>query len=86
MARSIQLSPNSWKQPFRDRKKTVDAWVANTLVGESCNVKDQTKRLLELLFEQLGIGDQLKIVAITEAHAKYLAYHRAQIFEAKAKL
>lgn len=51
MAKSIQLSSNSWQQPFKDRRKTVDAWVTNPQVAANCNIKDQTKRLLEVRFE-----------------------------------
>jgi hypothetical protein len=51
MAKLTKLSNTSWEQPFRDRKKEVHLWTSHSEVAESCNLRDGTKRLLQISFE-----------------------------------
>jgi len=51
MAKLIQLSNTSWKQPFKDRKKEFHLWSSQSDVATYCDLKDGSKRLLNIKFE-----------------------------------
>lgn len=51
MAKLVKLSNISWEQPFRDRKKEVHLWPSQGEVAKHCNLRDGTKRLLQIKFE-----------------------------------
>ncbi|MAL97760.1 MAG: restriction endonuclease [Alteromonadaceae bacterium] len=51
MSKLIKLSNTSWEQPFRDRKKEVHLWTSQREIAEYCELKDGTKRLLQITFE-----------------------------------
>lgn len=51
MAKLIQLSNTSWRQPFTDRKKELHLWNTQPEVAAFCGLEDGTKRLLNIKFE-----------------------------------
>jgi predicted restriction endonuclease len=51
MAKLIQLTDNSWRQPFKDRKKDMHLWGSHTTVAKKCQLENGTKRKLNIKFE-----------------------------------
>lgn len=52
MAKLIQLSDTSWRQPFTHRKKELPLWNTHPKVASYCGLEDGTKRLLNIKFEK----------------------------------
>ncbi len=66
MARLEKLSNISWKQPFIDRKKELHLFTTQKDVSKYCNLKDGTKRLLNIKFEShfnIDIVDYFQITS-----------------------
>ncbi|HEV7332376.1 MAG TPA: hypothetical protein VGN63_15165 [Flavisolibacter sp.] len=69
MAKLIQLSNISWQQPFKDRRKELLLWGSHVKVAEFCNLKDGTKRRLNIRFEpkfNIDITDYFQITSGNE--------------------
>nr|WP_315155235.1 HNH endonuclease [uncultured Flavobacterium sp.] len=71
MARLIRLSNISWKQPFKDRKKELHLWNTETEVASFCSLKNETKRLLNIRFEDrfnIDITQEFQITSLTQIY------------------
>ncbi|MTD67690.1 HNH endonuclease [Flavobacterium sp. LC2016-13] len=71
MARLIRLSNTSWKQPFKDRKKELHLWNTQTEVAFYCSLKNETKRLLNIKFEDrfnINITQEFQITSLTQIY------------------
>lgn len=69
MAKLIQLSETSWKQPFKDRKRELPLWSTQKDVAKFCNIQNGTKRYLKIEFEKkykVNITDFFTITSGTE--------------------
>jgi len=56
MAKIENITNTSWLQTFKDRKKEMKLWRIPNTVAEYCNIKDGTRRMINIKFE-----DKLKI-------------------------
>jgi len=65
MGKLIKLSSNSWRHPFTDRKKELPLWNTHAEVADLCNLKDGTKRLLRIKFEDTFDIDEIGLFQIT---------------------
>lgn len=71
MAKLIQLSNTSWQQPFKDRKKELHLWNTQTEVASFCKLKNETKRLLNIKFEDrfnIDIIQEFQITSLTQIY------------------
>ena len=66
MAKLIQLSNISWRQPFADRGKELLLWSSQKDVAQFCGFKDGTKRVLNIKFEDqfaIDVTDSFQITS-----------------------
>lgn len=71
MAKLIRISNTSWKQPFKDRKKELHLWNTQTEVASFCKLKNETKRLLNIRFEDrfnIDITQEFQITSLTQIY------------------
>lgn len=71
MAKLIQLSDISWKQPFVDRRKERHLWGAHRAVWDFCNFKNGTKRLLNIKSEDKFGIDETRLFQITSGEISF---------------
>lgn len=71
MAKLIQLSNISWKQPFVDRKKERHLWGAHKAVWDYCNLKNGTKRLLNVKSEDKFGINETRLFQITSGEISF---------------
>ena len=71
MAKLIQLSDTSWKQPFVDRRKERHLWGAHKAVWNFCNFKNGTKRLLNVKSESKFGINETRLFQITSGEISF---------------
>lgn len=71
MAKLIQISDISWKQPFVDRRKERHLWGAHRAVWEYCNFKNGTKRLLNIKSEDKFGINETRLFQITSGEISF---------------
>lgn len=75
MAKLTKISNTSWTQPFQDRKKEFHLWGSQSEVADYCDLKDGTKRLLQITFEPQFEMDIIDFFQITSG--KEISFPRA---------
>lgn len=71
MAKLLRISNTSWKQPFIDRKKELHLWNTQSAVASYCELKNETKRLLNIKFEDkfnIDITQEFQITSLTQIY------------------
>ncbi|REK03801.1 MAG: hypothetical protein DWQ39_09105 [Bacteroidetes bacterium] len=71
MAKLIQLSDISWKQPFVDRRKERHLWGAHRAVWDYCNFENGTKRLLNIKSEDKFGINETRLFQITSGEISF---------------
>jgi putative restriction endonuclease len=71
MAKLIQLSDTSWKQPFVDRRKERHLWGAHRAVWNFCNFQNGTKRLLNVKSESKFGINETRLFQITSGEISF---------------
>lgn len=71
MAKLLRISNTSWKQSFRDRKKELHLWNTQSKVASYCELKNETKRFLNIKFEDkfnIDITQEFQITSLTQIY------------------
>lgn len=71
MAKLLRISNTSWEQSFRDRKKELHLWNTQSEVASYCELKNETKRLINIKFEDkfnIDITQEFQITSLTQIY------------------
>ncbi|HNE50397.1 MAG TPA: HNH endonuclease [Chitinophagales bacterium] len=71
MGKLIQLSEISWEQPFKDRRKERHLWGVPRAIWEKCNLKNGTKRLINIKFEDRFGINETRLFQITSGEISF---------------